>query len=154
MFKVIIGLISGILFGIGMITSNMVDPAKVIGFLNISGNWDPSLAFVMGGALAVFIPCYHLLIKKRSHAINGEKFSYTTNTEIDAKLISGAAIFGAGWGLAGFCPGPAMASLSGGSFTIIVFMLSMVTGIVLARQYLQGKLPLPFVAARKKACKV
>ncbi|MFT6984843.1 MAG: putative membrane protein YedE/YeeE [Psychromonas sp.] len=154
MLKVIIGLIAGILFGAGMIISNMVDPAKVIGFLNITGNWDPSLAFVMGGALAVFTPTYHLLIKKRSHAINGEKFSWTSNTKIDRTLISGAAIFGAGWGVAGFCPGPAVASLGGGSITVFVFTLSMLIGIVFAKKYLQGSFPLPFIGRRKKECAV
>lgn len=152
MLKVIIALISGILFGAGMIISDMVSPAKVLGFLNISGNWDPSLAFVMGGALAVFTPVYHLIIKKRSHAINGEKFSYTSKTEIDPTLIAGAAIFGAGWGVAGFCPGPAVASIGGGSTTVFIFILSMLTGIVIAKQYLQGRLPLPLIGRRKKTC--
>lgn len=136
MLKVIIGLISGLLFGAGMIISGMVDPTKVIAFLNVTGNWDPSLAFVMGGALAVFTPFYHFVIKKRSHALNGEKFSYTTKSNIDAKLIVGATLFGVGWGLAGFCPGPAMTSLSGGSLTIIVFMLSMLLGLILAKKCL------------------
>lgn len=154
MLKVIIGLISGILFGSGMIISNMVDPTKVIGFLNVTGNWDPSLAFVMGGALAVFTPIYHLVIKKRSHALNGEKMSWTSNTQIDRTLIIGAAIFGAGWGVAGFCPGPAVASIGGGSMTIFVFILSMLIGIVFAKQYLQGSLPLPFIGRRKKTCAV
>jgi uncharacterized membrane protein YedE/YeeE len=152
MLKVIIALISGILFGAGMIISAMVDPTKVIAFLNVTGNWDPSLAFVMGGALAVFTPCYHLLIKKRSHALNGDKFSWTSNTKIDLTLLSGAAIFGAGWGLAGFCPGPAMASIGGGSTTIFIFIISMLIGIVLAKQYLQGRLP--FIGRRKKGCAV
>ena len=150
MFKVIIGLISGILFGAGMIISHMVDPLKVISFLDITGNWDPSLALVMGGALAVFTPCYHLLIKKRSHAVNGEKFSYTTMTKIDGTLLTGAAIFGAGWGLAGFCPGPAMTSIGGGSLTVLTFMLSMISGIFLARRYSQGKL----IGQGKKGCTI
>lgn len=136
MFKTVIALISGILFGSGMIISQMIDPEKVIGFLNVIGNWDPSLALVMGGALAVFTPCYHLLIKKCSHAINGEKFNFASNTKIDGKLIAGAAIFGAGWGLAGICPGPAVASISGGSLTIAVFVLSMLVGMRLANLYL------------------
>lgn len=136
MFKTVIALISGSLFGCGMIISQMVDPVKVIGFLNVTGNWDPSLTLVMGGALAVFTPCYHLLIKKRSHAVNGEKFSFASKTKIDGKLISGAAIFGAGWGLAGFCPGPAVTSISGGSLTIGVFILSMLIGMRLANLYL------------------
>ena len=151
MLKIVIALVSGILFGCGMIISQMVDPLKVIGFLDISGNWDPSLAFVMGGALAVFTPCYHLLIKKRSYAVNGEKFSWTNNRKIDGKLISGAAIFGAGWGLAGICPGPAMSSIGGGSLTIVAFTLSMVSGMLIAKQYLQGKLAVPFIAQRKKS---
>lgn len=137
MFKIVIALISGILFGTGMIISQMVDPLKVLSFLNISGNWDPSLAFVMGGALAVFTPCYHLLIKKRSQAVNREKFSWTNNTRIDGKLIFGAAIFGMGWGLAGICPGPAISSLGGGSLTIAAFVLSMIGGITLANRYIQ-----------------
>ena len=154
MLKIIIGLISGLLFGAGLIVSGLADPAKVTAFLNVTGSWDPSLAFVMGGALAVFTPFYHLVIKKRSHAINGEKFSWTKNNKVDGTLISGAAIFGAGWGLAGFCPGPAMASLGGGSLIVFVFMLSMLLGLTLARQYLQGNLPLPFVGRRKKACTI
>ncbi len=137
MFKTVIALISGILFGCGMIISQMVDPQKVLNFLNISGNWDPSLALVMGGALAVFTPSYHLLIKKRSQALNGDKFSWAEKTQIDAKLITGAAIFGAGWGLAGICPGPALSSLGGGSVTVVVFVLSMLGGMTLAKCYMQ-----------------
>lgn len=154
MLKTVIALVSGILFGCGMIISQMIDPLKVIRFLDITGNWDPSLALVMGGALAVFTPCYHLLIKPRSHAVNGEKFSCTSNRKIDAKLISGAAIFGAGWGLAGICPGPAMASIGGGSLTIAAFVISMLFGMMLAKQYLQGKLLVPFIGQRKKSSAV
>jgi uncharacterized protein len=143
--NLLISLLSGLLFGAGMIVSGMVDPNKVIGFLNITGHWDPSLAFVMAGALAVFTPIYHLLIKQRNHAINGNKFSLTTKTKVDKTLTLGAAIFGAGWGLAGFCPGPAMASIGGGSHIIFAFVLTMLVGIVIANQYLAGRFPLPFV---------
>ena len=149
MFKIIIALISGIIFGCGMSISQMVDPQKVIGFLDITGNWDPSLAFVMGGALAVFTPCYHLLIKKRGHAVNGENFSWTSNTKIDSKLISGAAVFGAGWGLAGICPGPAITSLGGGSLTMLAFVLSMVSGMSLAKYYTPNKLS---IENKKTSC--
>ena len=152
--RIIIGLISGTLFGMGMIISNMVDPAKVLGFLNITGNWDPSLAFVMGGALAVFTPFYYFVIKKRSQAINGEQFSWTSNTTVDYTLISGAVIFGAGWGLAGFCPGPAITSLGSGSNIILAFILSMIVGMVHAKQYLLGRFPLPIVGYRKNVCPV
>jgi hypothetical protein len=149
---IIVGMFSGVLFGSGMIISNMVDPVKVIGFLDITGNWDPSLAFVMAGALAVFIPFYHLLIKKRSCAISGDKFSWTSNTKVDSTLISGAIIFGAGWGLAGFCPGPAVANVGSGSNIILAFILSMIVGMVHAKQYLLGRLPLPIVGYRKNVC--
>lgn len=152
--KIMIALISGALFGTGMIISNMVNPSKVIAFLDITGDWDPSLALVMGGALAVFTPIYHFVIKKRSKAINGDTFSWTSNTTIDSSLISGAIIFGAGWGLAGFCPGPALTSIGSGSNIILAFILSMIVGMVHAKQYLLGRFPLPFVGYRKNICPV
>ena len=133
--KVLVVLISGILFGSGMIISGMTDPTKVIGFLDITGNWDPSLAFVMGGALGVFAPVYHLVIKKRSHAINGEKFAWNGKTTIDRKLILGAIIFGAGWGLAGFCPGPAISNIGSGSETVFIFVACMLIGIIVAKRF-------------------
>jgi len=149
-----VALVAGLIFGMGMIISNMVNPVKVIGFLDITGNWDPSLAFVMGGALAVFTPIYHFFIKKRANAINGDKFTCSSNTKVDGTLISGAVIFGAGWGLAGFCPGPAITSISSGSNVILAFILSMLVGIILAKQYQQGRLPLPFVGYRKNICTI
>jgi len=147
--RISISLLAGLLFGMGMIISEMVNPAKVIGFLDITGNWDPSLAFVMGGALAVFTPIYHFVIKKRAYAINGDKFTCPSNTKVDGTLISGAVIFGAGWGLAGFCPGPAITSIFSGSNIILAFILSMIVGNILAKQYQQGRLPLPFIGYRK-----
>lgn len=149
---IIIALLSGALFGSGMIISGMVDPNKVVGFLDIFGNWDPSLAFVMGGALLVFSPIYHLVIKKRKVAISGDKFTWSNNNKVDGSLISGAVIFGAGWGLAGFCPGPVVASIGGGSNIILAFTLSMIVGMITANQYLAGRFPLPFVGYRKKVC--
>lgn len=134
--NIIIAGVSGLLFGSGMIISGMVDPNKVIGFLDIFGAWDPSLAFVMGGALLVFSPFYHLVIKKRKAAINGETFACTNNNKLDARLISGAVIFGAGWGLAGFCPGPVITSIGGGSYIILAFVATMLIGMWLADQYL------------------
>ncbi|WP_299688980.1 YeeE/YedE family protein [uncultured Vibrio sp.] len=131
-FTVVIGLVGGLLFGSGMIISGMVDPNKVLGFLDITGNWDVSLAFVMGGALLVFAPFYHLVIKKRAKAINGESLDSSNNPLIDRKLILGSAVFGLGWGIAGFCPGPVVTSLSGGNPTIWLFMVSMVVGMWLA----------------------
>lgn len=152
--RLFISLISGLLFGAGMIISGMVNPQKVIGFLDVTGNWDPSLAFVMMGALAVFTPAYHLVIKKRSNAINGEKLPEVSKAKVDSTLISGAIIFGIGWGLSGVCPGPAVASIAGGSSMILVFVVTMLIGMYIAKQYLQGKLPIPFIGYRKKDCAV
>lgn len=154
LFRMFIGLLSGLFFGAGMVISGMVDPVKVIGFLNFTGDWDPSLAFVMGGALSVFTPFYHLVIKKRDHAVSGDKFNWTSNTTVDGTLLSGAAIFGIGWGLAGFCPGPAVTSLAGGSPIILVFVAFMVLGMAYVNQYLAGRLPMPFVGFRKNVCAV
>ena len=153
-FTVFIGLLSGLFFGAGMVISGMVDPIKVIGFLNVTGHWDPSLAFVMGGALLVFTPFYHLVIKKREHAINGDKFTWTTNTVIDGTLISGATLFGIGWGLVGFCPGPVITSIGSGSYIILAFITFMLIGIVYANQYLAGRFPLPVVGYRKNVCAI
>lgn len=127
----LIALLAGILFGMGMVISQMVDPAKVMGFLNITGNWDPSLALVMGGALLVFTPCYHLFIKPRQRAISGEAIKVPTNTVIDKPLIIGASLFGLGWGLAGICPGPALTALVTGQKEILLFLAAMAGGQLL-----------------------
>jgi len=130
MLVYIISLFSGVLFGSGMILSDAVNPTKVINFLDFFGNWDPSLGLVIGGALIVFIPCYHFLIKHRSHSVNGTILQLTTNKTVDKELIIGAIIFGIGWGLAGICPGPAISSIAGGSTT--TFIVSMSIGMIIA----------------------
>ncbi|HIF5580898.1 TPA: DUF6691 family protein [Vibrio parahaemolyticus] len=132
-------LLSGVLFGMGMAVSGMIDPAKVIGFLDISGSWDPSLAFVMGGALAVFMPSYFLIIKPRKQSVSGEAFCTPTNKNIDGRLLSGAASFGLGWGLAGICPGPAVASLALGNVSIVVFFLAMLVGSLFAKAIITNR---------------
>lgn len=127
-----VSLLSGLLFGVGMAVSGMIDPAKVVAFLDITGNWDPSLAFVMGGALLVFMPSYVILIKPRRQALNRETYCLPTKATIDLKLVFGAALFGLGWGIAGICPGPAVSSLLYGNIAILVFLLAMVCGSLLA----------------------
>ena len=107
----IISLVCGIIFGIGLTVSQMIDPAKVLGFLNIFGDWDPSLAFVMIGALIISSPFFHLF-KNNNKPIFAENSLIHNNKEINKKLIIGSSLFGAGWGLAGLCPGPAIASLA------------------------------------------
>ncbi|WP_407701710.1 MULTISPECIES: DUF6691 family protein [Vibrio] len=130
-FNKMMPLIAGLLFGMGMVISGMADPAKVIGFLDVAGNWDPSLAFVMGGALLVFTPMYHWVIKPRQQALDNTKLCIPTNKKIDKKLIAGAALFGIGWGIAGVCPGPAISSLSGFNIGILAFVAAMIFGMVL-----------------------
>jgi len=130
MLVYIISLFSGVLFGSGMILSDAVNPTKVINFLDFFGNWDPSLGLVIGGALIIFIPCYHFLIKHRSHSVNGTILQLTTNKTVDKELIIGTIIFGIGWGLAGICPGPAISSIAGGSTT--TFIVSMSIGMIIA----------------------
>ena len=132
---VIVAFISGLMFGSGMVISGMADPSYVIAFLNVTGAWDPRLLFVMGGALLVFIPFYHLLIKKRKTAILGKEYALQRANTIDPSLIVGAVIFGLGWGVAGICPGPAITNLAGGSAIFVVFVLSMLVGIWFAHYY-------------------
>lgn len=122
----------GLLFGIGLIMSGMINPAKVQNFLDVFGTWDPSLAFVMIGAIAVTLPGYHVLQGKQKPKY-ARKFHWPKRTDIDARLIVGAALFGVGWGLGGLCPGPALTGLSNGGISIIAFVVAMLAGITTAK---------------------
>ncbi len=103
----------GLVFGLGLILSGMTDPAKVLGFLDLAGAWDPSLALVMGGAIAVTAPAFAWL-RRRQRSLLGAPLQWPTRTTIDRRLVLGSLAFGAGWGLAGFCPGPALVSAAAG----------------------------------------
>ena len=129
--QLLVSLICGILFGVGLTLSQMVDPNKVLNFLDLFGNWDPSLAFVMIGGISVFSLGYFTIIKKRSKPILAEQFALPTNTLLDKKLVLGAMLFGLGWGLTGICPGPAMANISGGNAKIYGFIVMMLVGMQL-----------------------
>lgn len=124
--------ISGLLFGGGLTVSQMVNPSKVISFLDITGNWDPSLAFVMGGALIVTFIGYRLVLKGKKPLFE-DRFRLPTRKDIDAPLIAGAALFGIGWGLAGLCPGPALASVSFAGTNALIFTATMVLTIMVYR---------------------
>ena len=128
----VVSLICGIIFGVGLTVSQMIDPAKVLGFLNIFGDWDPSLAFVMIGALIVSSPFFHLF-KNNKKPIFADSFSYSNNKELNKKLIIGSSLFGAGWGLAGLCPGPAIASLALLNTSSIIFVVAMFVGFYLIK---------------------
>ena len=120
----------GLIFGIGLIISGMTNPTKVIGFLDLAGLWDPSLAFVMGGAILVGVVAF-AFAKRRAVSFFGDALHWPTSSAIDRRLIIGSLIFGAGWGLAGFCPGPAMVSFSAGVPKAIAFVAAMLVGMAL-----------------------
>ena len=128
--------VCGLVFGLGLAVSGMLNPAKVSGFLDLAGAWDPSLAFVMGGGLAVNAVFFHLL--KRPSPYFAEIFSLPGLTQIDRPLLVGAALFGVGWALAGLCPGPAIASLAYGSVDGVLFFVAMAVGL-LAGQKLKAR---------------
>ena len=128
----LVSLFCGIIFGIGLVISQMINPAKVLGFLNLFGEWDPSLAFVMIGALIIFSPLFHLF-KNKEKPIFSSSFSISNKKEIDKKLIIGSILFGAGWGLAGLCPGPAISSIALLNMSSIIFVIAMFFGFYIAK---------------------
>ena len=121
---------SAVIFGLGLGLSGMTLPTKVIGFLDVTGNWDPSLAFVMIGAIVVHSVSYRLIMKRKSPILT-TAFQIPTKRQIDLKLILGSLLFGAGWGLGGFCPGPAIVASVSGATSVLLFVASMVAGIYL-----------------------
>lgn len=121
---------TGLVFGIGLILSGMTDPSKVIGFLDLAGRWDPSLAFVMVGAIVVGMAGY-AVARKRTAAFLGGAMHLPAGGRIDRRLVLGSLVFGAGWGLAGFCPGPALVSLGAGQDKAVVFVIAMLAGMAL-----------------------
>jgi len=129
--RLFVNLFAGLIFGVGLVISGMADPAKVLNFLDGAGSWDPSLAFVMAGAIAVTATGYWLTLR-RSKPILEQSFHLPTVSEIDRPLVAGAALFGLGWGLVGFCPGPAITSLGLAATATLVFVPSMLVGIAAA----------------------
>ncbi len=125
-----ISLLAGLLFGVGLIVSGMTNPAKIIGFLDLFGKWDPSLAFVMGGALLVGSIAFRFA-GKRQRALLGTPMNIPTKRDIDRRLVLGNLTFGIGWGLAGYCPGPAVTSLATGGSKPWIFFLAMLAGMAL-----------------------
>jgi uncharacterized membrane protein YedE/YeeE len=122
----------GLLFGAGLVISGMANPAKVLNFLDLFGTWDPSLAFVMGGAVIVAFVGYRLVLA-RDRPVVGSAFHLPTRNDIDARVIVGPAIFGIGWGLGGFCPGPALTALGLGAYGTLAFVPAMIVGMWTAR---------------------
>ena len=127
---IVSALIAGLIFGLGLIVSGMANPAKVLGFLDLAGRWDPSLAFVMGGAIGVGVVGF-ALARRRTRSLLGAPMQLPASTELSKRLVLGSLAFGAGWGLAGFCPGPAIVSAAAGYSKAWIFVAAMVVGMML-----------------------
>jgi uncharacterized membrane protein YedE/YeeE len=125
----VFALIAGTVFGIGLIAAGMTDPTKVKGFLDLAGAWDPSLALVMGGAIGVGVFAF-AAARRRTHAWSGERMELPSSNMVDWRLLLGGLLFGAGWGLGGFCPGPALVAASSGAPAGLVFVAAMLVGMV------------------------
>lgn len=129
--RLLSALLIGLVFGAGIAISGMINPAKVLNFFDIAGDWDPSLAFVMGGALAVAIPGYRLVLARKAPRFE-PRFQLPDTQRIDLKLVAGSAAFGIGWGIAGFCPGGALPALGLARPEPVAFVAAMVTGLLVA----------------------
>jgi hypothetical protein len=127
---ILAALLAGLVFGLGLLVSGMADPAKVLGFLDLAGAWDPSLALVMAGAIGVGLPAFRLA-GGRSHSLLGEEMRLPSARQVDRRLVLGSLAFGAGWGLAGFCPGPALVALGLGESRALIFVGAMLAGMAL-----------------------
>jgi uncharacterized membrane protein YedE/YeeE len=130
MLEVFVSFVSGLLFAIGLAVAGMTQPGKVVAFLDVAGDWDPSLAFVMMGAIAVYFIA-NRLVQKRTTPWVGVMLHLPTRRDIEPRLVVGAGLFGIGWGLAGYCPGPGLSSLGTGAFNALVFVASMSVGMLL-----------------------
>jgi uncharacterized membrane protein YedE/YeeE len=133
--RALLALVAGVLFGVGLAVSHMTNPAVVLGFLDVAGDWNPTLAFVMGGALAVTAAGYRLVLR-RPQPLLEPSFQLPTRRDVDARLVAGAAVFGIGWGLVGLCPGPALAALASGLPGVLAFVAALAGGSLLARRWL------------------
>jgi hypothetical protein len=130
--KLIYALLTGLVFGVGIAISGMMNPAKVFNFFDIAGSWDPSLAFVMGGAVIVTFIGYRLVWRRDAPLFEG-RFQVPTSNVIDARLVGGSAIFGIGWGIAGFCPGAAIPALGTGRWEVVLFLVAVTAGFYARR---------------------
>jgi uncharacterized protein len=133
MTRIALALGSGALFGLGLAVSQMTNPDKVLNFLDLAGQWDPSLALVMAGALAISLPGYAWVRRRGGRSACGDPLQLPAATRVDARLVAGSALFGIGWGIAGYCPGPALANLAHGTTEAVLFVAALLAGAQLAR---------------------
>ena len=132
MMQPLVSLVAGVVFGLGLAVAEMTNPLKVLDFLDLAGHWDPSLAFVMGGAVMLTLAAFRFILR-RPVPFYGERFHLPTLTQVDRKLLAGAALFGIGWGLVGYCPGPALATVLSGNSETWLFVPAMLVGGALQR---------------------
>lgn len=130
-------LLAGLLFGAGLAIAGMTEPTRVLGFLDLFGTWDPTLAFVMGGGVAVTLPGFAWLMR-RERPWHAARFEWPTRRDVDTRLVLGSSLFGLGWGLAGFCPGPAIAGLVTGSLSVVAFVIAMLLGMMVHDRWLRA----------------
>lgn len=133
-----LALISGIVFGVGLGLSQMIDRQRVLGFLDLAGIWDPTLLFVLVGAVAFTVVAFRFVLRRKVPLL-GDKFYVPSRSDIDIKLVLGAAMFGVGWGLSGYCPGPGIAALALGSWNPVLFVLALVAGMFAFQRYEAGQ---------------
>ena len=138
----IMALLAGVLMGLGLAVSGMINPAKVLNFLDLAGDWDPTLATVMASALLTTMAGYRLVLRRKA-PIFATSFSLPMRRDIDRRLLAGAALFGTGWGLAGFCPGPAIAALTSLRAEPFLFVAAMAIGMAIAKHLTSGQIPAP-----------
>lgn len=134
----IVAVVTGLLFGAGLAASGMTNPEKVQGFLDLTGVWDPSLMFVMGGAVVVTLISFRFILKL-SRPVFSKQFHMPSSTSIDTRLIIGAALFGTGWGLVGYCPGPALAAIAYLNSDVMIFLVAMFVGAFLGQELLKPR---------------
>jgi uncharacterized membrane protein YedE/YeeE len=135
-----VALLAGTVFGLGLSVAQMTDPLKVLGFLDVAGDWDPSLLFVMGGALALATLAFRFVLRRPAPVLD-DRFHLSTALRVDAKLVGGSVLFGIGWGLAGYCPGPALASLGFANAEALWFVPAMLAGTALQRWVSRRRAP-------------
>lgn len=132
--RVLVAWLAGLLFGLGLAVSQMVNPAKVLNFLDVAGTWDPTLALVMGGALLVTIPAFRIVLRRPAPLLDG-RFHLPSRQDIDRRLLIGAGLFGIGWGIGGLCPGPALVAVLSGLPDVLAFVAAMVLGHYLVAKF-------------------
>lgn len=140
--RVLAGLVWGLVFGIGLVISGMANPAKVLNFLDLAGTWDPSLLFVMAAAVVVTFAGYRL-VRWRGQPLFGGRLDFPTRRAIDVRLVGGAAVFGLGWGISGFCPGPAFTAVTSGAPGSLAFIPALLVGMWLARLVISRPVAVP-----------